>query len=104
MEVPTLRMKNWRKKSTVSDVHFEEEEFSTRFNGQVLLRILALVKPYWRRVLGFVVAVGFVSVTESFFTYLGKLIVDEAIIPGNRDALVRIMTLYGGLIFVQATF
>src|SRR6266571_7860705 len=97
-----LSAKNWREKSMASDVQFEEEEFSTNFNGKILLRILAQVKPHWRWVLGFLICVGIVSMTESFFTYLGKLIVDEGIVPGNRDALLHIMTVYGSLVFLQA--
>ena len=32
---------------------FEEEEFTTQFNGRVLARILKQLKPYWTRVVGF---------------------------------------------------
>src|SRR5690348_15097550 len=92
--------RRWRKKQTVSNIQFEEEEFSTDFNGKIILRILSQVQPYWKWVLGFIVTVGMVSSLDSIFTYLGKLIVDEGIVPGNRDALIHFMVIYGGLIFV----
>ena len=41
--------------------HFEEEEFSTKFDGHTMVRILSTVKPYWKQVLAFVVAVAAVS-------------------------------------------
>ena len=32
---------------------FEEEEFSTQFNGQTVLRVLAQTRPHWPMVAGF---------------------------------------------------
>lgn len=83
---------------------FEEEEFKSGFNGRTLLRILAQVKPHWKMVLGFVFSVGVVSVLNSTFTYLSKQIIDEGITPGNRDVLLNIGIVYGGLLVVQSTF
>ncbi len=82
--------------------YFEEEEFSTEFNGRTLIRVLAQVKPHWKWVAGFLATIALVSSLDSFFTFLSKRIVDEGIVPGAKDALVHIVTLYGSLIFVQA--
>jgi ATP-binding cassette subfamily B protein len=82
--------------------YFEEEEFETEFNGRTLLRILSLAKPYRAWVLGFLLAIGLVSGLDSLFTYLGKQIIDEGIVAGETEALYQIVTLYGGLIVVQA--
>jgi ATP-binding cassette subfamily B protein len=82
--------------------YFEEEEFTTEFNGQTLLRILGLAKPYWLWVVGFLVGIGLVSGLDSFFTYLGKRIIDDGIVAGDKGALTNIVTLYGSLILVQA--
>ena len=81
---------------------FEEEEFTTQFNGQTLLRILAQVKPYWRWVLGFVLSTALVSTLDSVFTFLSKQMVDLGIAVGDKAALTRIVSLYGALILVQA--
>ncbi|MDI9547067.1 MAG: ABC transporter ATP-binding protein, partial [Chloroflexota bacterium] len=43
-------------------------------------------------------------VLDAFFTYLSKQIIDVAIVPRDRDALTRIITIYGSLIAVQAGF
>jgi ATP-binding cassette subfamily B protein len=86
----------------VSNYSFEEEEFQSGFNGRTLLRILAQVKPHWKYVLGFIVAVGVVSILTSYFTYLSKQIVDEGIVPGNRDVLIGIIVQYGALLVIQS--
>ena len=81
---------------------YEEEEFTTQFNGRTLLRILAQVKPYWPWVVGFLLTIALVSALDSYFTFLSKRIVDEGILSNDRAALMRIVTIYGLLIFVQA--
>ena len=84
------------------EFEFEEEEFTTQFNGRTMLRILAQTRPHWRWVAGFLLAIAVVSGLDSYLTFLGKRIVDEGIVPGNRAALTQILTLYGGLILIQA--
>ncbi len=84
-------------------IEFEEEEFTTQFNGQTVLRIVRQLKPYWLWVVGFLMAVAVVSFLESYFTYLSKRIIDEAIIAQNVAALWQILTIYGSLILLQAT-
>ncbi|HSR31330.1 MAG TPA: ABC transporter ATP-binding protein [Anaerolineae bacterium] len=84
------------------EYEFEEEEFSTQFNGRTVLRVLAQAKPHRLWVVGFLVAVGFVSLLDSYFTFLSKRIIDEGIVPGNTEVLTRIVLTYGSLIVVQA--
>jgi len=83
-------------------IEFEEEEFTTQFNGQTVLRILRQLRPYWLWVLVFLSAVAGVSFLESYLTYLSKRIIDEAIVEQNVNALWQILTLYGSLILIQA--
>ena len=87
----------------MSDQYFEEEEFTTQFNGQTVFRILAQTKAHWLWVVGFLLAVILVSFLDGYFTYLGKRIVDEGIMAQDKVALVKILTIYISLIFVQAT-
>jgi len=81
---------------------FEEEEFTTQFNGHTMRRILGLTKPHWHWLAGFLVAVGLAAALDSYFTYLGKLLIDNAIVPQDTAALRGIMVQYASLIFVQA--
>jgi ATP-binding cassette, subfamily B, bacterial len=86
----------------MSDIGFEEEDFQSQFNGKTLLRIGQEIKPHWKWVISFLVAVGIVSALESYFTYLTKRIIDEAIIGENPQALVEILTIYSVLMLVFA--
>jgi len=86
----------------MSDIQFEEEEFTTGFDGKIVLRILKQVRSHWPWVVGFVACIALVSAQDSFFTYLSKLIIDEGIVVGDRARLVELLTMYGGLSIIQA--
>jgi len=87
----------------MSEVHsFEEEDFSGALTGKVALRIIAQIKPYYLRVIGFMLAIGLVSFLDSYFTFLSKRIIDEGIAAKNMVALRQILIQYGALILVQA--
>lgn len=81
---------------------FEEEEFTTQFNGRTLRRIMQQTLPHWPYLLGFVVLIASVSFLESYFTYLSARLVDEGIIAQDFGAMRRILTIYGSLIGLQA--
>ena len=83
---------------------FEEEEFTTEFNGQTVLRVLAQTRAHWPMVAGFLVSITAVSLIESTTTFLDKQIIDLGIIPGDVGALLRIVALYVLLFFVQSAF
>jgi ATP-binding cassette, subfamily B, bacterial len=84
------------------EIEFEEEEFSTQFSGQTVMRILAQTRPHWKWVVGFLVTVALVATSDAFFTYLRKQIIDLGITPGDTAALVRIGVIYAGMIVLQA--
>ena len=86
----------------MSDFGFEEEEFTTDFSGQTLWRILGLARPHWRWVLGFLFTIAVVSAVDSILTFITAKIIDDAILANDREALIRWVTLYAGLIFVSA--
>ncbi len=86
----------------MSQYEFEEEAFTTQFNGRTLLRILTQAKPHWPWLVGFLVAIAFVSWLDSYFTFLSKQIVDQGILAGDRAALAQLVIRYGLLIVAQA--
>ena len=86
----------------MSQFEFEEEEFTTQFNGRTVLRILAQTRPHWPWLVGFLLSIAFVSWLDSYFTFLSKRIVDEGILAGDRAALTQIVTAYGLLIVASA--
>lgn len=84
------------------DIEFEEEEFTTQFNGQTIKRILAQAKPHWKWVIGFLITVTFVSALDSYFTFLRKQIIDQGISAGDQAALTNIMIIYAAMTVFQA--
>ena len=82
--------------------YFEEEEFQTQFNGKTLKRILSLVVPHIKWVIGFLITITLVSAMDAIFTYLGKQIIDLGIMQKNAQVLVRIVILYASVQVVQA--
>jgi len=86
----------------MADTEFEEEEFTTSFNGQTLRRILAQTKPHWKMVAGFLAAIAVVSFMDAYFTFLHKRIVDDGILANDRATLVSIVTQYGLMIVGQS--
>jgi ATP-binding cassette subfamily B protein len=86
----------------VTTLEFEEEEFTTEFNGQTLLRILMQARPHWPWLVGFLMSITFVAGMDSYFTFLSKRIIDEGILARDIEALFRIGMTYGALIFTQA--
>jgi len=81
---------------------FQEEEFSTTFNGRTLKRILAQLKPHWPWVLGFLFMISLVSLLDSYFTYLNKEIIDRGVGSRDLNIIFGIMVQYGGLLLLQA--
>ncbi len=86
----------------MTEQYFEEEEFTTQFTGKITLRILQLAKPHWKWVLGFLLMITLVSILDAYFTFLTSLIIDNAILEENIEALKNIIIRYGLLILVQA--
>lgn len=82
--------------------YFEEEDFTTRFNGQTLRRILSLTRPHIKWVIGFLAAIAAVSTMDSLFTYLSKLIIDQGILAQDKPMLYRLLGIYGGVSLLQA--
>ncbi len=86
----------------MSDTFFEEEDFATKFNGKLVVRMLALTKEYWVQVVLFMLLIGLISFVDSYFTYLSKRLIDEAIVPGDTAMLVQIGVIFASLAVFQA--
>jgi ATP-binding cassette subfamily B protein len=86
----------------MTDFYFEEEEFTTQFNGETIKRIAVQARPYRRWVIGFLLLIAVVSLQDAVFTYISKLVIDEGIIPGNWERVVHLFTIYAGMILIQA--
>ncbi|MCA9930121.1 MAG: ABC transporter ATP-binding protein [Anaerolineales bacterium] len=88
----------------MSENYYEEEDFTTEFNGQTLYRILKHGLAHWPMMLAFLVGISTVSLIESYFTYINKRMIDEGIITKNVEQLTSLSLQYGGLLLVFACF
>lgn len=84
------------------EIELEEDEYTSQITGKTVTRIFGLTRPHWQWVAGFWVMIAFTSILDAIFTYLNKNIIDQGIVAQSQQALIRILTLYGGLILVQA--
>lgn len=86
----------------MADIDLDDEEYTSQLTGSTLRRIVGLMRPYRKWMIGFWLAIALTSGLDAFFTYLNKGIVDQGIMAGNREALVRIVSIYGSLILLQS--
>jgi ATP-binding cassette subfamily B protein len=86
----------------MSETEFLEEEYSGQINSGTVLRILKLTRQHWPWLAGFLITIGLTSAVDSYFTFLGKRIIDEGILAGDIEALLDIAKLYGGVLLFQA--
>src|SRR5215510_1912631 len=85
-------------------IELEEEEYTSQLTAPVFKRILGLLKPHWKWVLGFLITIMLTSVLDAYFTYLNKQIVDTGITLKDKSALTRIALIYGTFQLLQAGF
>jgi len=83
-------------------IELEEEEYTSPLTMPVFKRILTLLKPHWRWVVGFLLSIAIVSAQDSVFTYINKEMIDQGIIGKDLDALRRLAFIYGGIQILQA--
>src|SRR5215207_3392689 len=85
-------------------IELEEEEHTSQLTAPVLKRIMTLLKPHWKWVVGFIITIMLTSVLDAYFTYLNKEIVDTGITLKDKTVLMRIALTYGVFQLLQAGF
>ena len=83
-------------------IELEEEEHTSQLTTPTLKRILGLVKPHWRWMVGFLVAIVFTASLDAVFTYINKDMIDHGIAQKSIPTLLRYASYYVGLQLVQA--
>jgi ATP-binding cassette subfamily B protein len=86
----------------VSTYNELDEKDYGKLTGKIFSRLLGLLKPHWKMVLGFLVCIAIVSAIDSYTTFLSKRIVDDGITAGNPEAIIRTVLIYGSVILIQA--
>jgi ATP-binding cassette, subfamily B, bacterial len=84
------------------NIELEEEEYTSQLTAPVFKRILGLLKPHWKWVVGFLITIMLTSVIDAYFTYLSKEMVDVGIALSDKPALMRIAVIYGVFQLIQA--
>jgi ATP-binding cassette subfamily B protein len=82
-------------------IELEEEEYTSQLTGQTFRRILGLVKPHWRWMVGFLIAVVITAGLDALFTYINKDIIDLGIAQKSIFILLKYASFYGGLQLIQ---
>lgn len=80
----------------------EEEEFETALSGKLLWRLARLNLTHRSLLVIYLVSIIAVAVVDSYFTFLSKRIVDEALLVGDTGMLRRLMLHYGLLVLALA--
>ncbi|MDD2922553.1 MAG: ABC transporter transmembrane domain-containing protein, partial [Anaerolineales bacterium] len=83
-------------------LELEEEEHTSQLTAPVFKRILQLLKPHWKWVVGFLFTIAIVSSLDAYFTYLNKQIVDQGIKLNDFDRVIHIAWIYGSFLLVQS--
>jgi ATP-binding cassette subfamily B protein len=81
---------------------WEEEEFQESWDTGTLRRMLGLAARRKLWFFGFLATVALVAISDSVFTYLKKLVIDEAVTPGRLESLYWIGGLFIILSLMQA--
>ena len=81
---------------------FEEEEFETEFNGQTVARILRQGLVHWPLMSCYLFSMVMTALLEGYFTFLGKRIIDEGILVGNADQVMRLLLQFGLVLLLMS--
>ena len=82
-------------------IELEEEEYTSQLTAPVFKRIVGLMKPHWKWVIGFFAAIALTSITDAYLTFINKGFVDKGINMKDTAALMHLATLYGSIIIFQ---
>lgn len=83
-------------------MELEEEDYTSQLTAPVLQRIILLLKPHWKWVVGFIFTIALTSMLDSLFTYINKNMIDEGMMKGSIKELYKLGTYYGVLLLIQS--
>ena len=83
-------------------IEIEEEEFTSQLTAPVLKRIMGLLLPHWKWVVGFLITIAITSGLDAYFTFINKQIIDQGITPGDKERVMQLAVIYGSFIILQA--
>ena len=88
-------------RASVGSYRVEEEMFGRVFDGRVVRRIWAFVRPYRMRVVVAVIAVLIFTATQVVIPLIIRDAIDNGIVAGGESALTRSVLLFGLVILIN---
>ena len=85
-------------------IELEEEEHTSPLTAPTFRRIVGLLKPHWKWMVGFLAAIILTATQDALFTYINKLMIDQGIVAKNVPVLLKYASIYGGMQLLQAAF
>jgi len=82
-------------------IELEEEEYTSQLTAPVFKRIVGLMKPHSKWVIGFFAAIALTSITDAYLTFINKGFVDKGINLKDTAALINLAKIYGSIIIFQ---
>jgi ATP-binding cassette subfamily B protein len=83
-------------------IEIEEEEYTSPLTMPVFKRIVGLLRPHWRWVVGFLLSIAVVSAQDAVFTYINKSMIDQGILQKDVQTLWRLAGIYVYVQVIQA--
>ena len=82
-------------------IELEEEEFTSQITAPVFKRIMGLLMPHKRWLLGFLFAAAGTAGLDALFTYINRSMIDQGIANHSFPTLLKYASYYGSLQLVQ---
>ena len=82
-------------------IELEEEEFTSQITAPTFKRIVGLLTPHKRWLMGFLFATAGTAGLDALFTYINRAMIDEGIANHSIPTLLKYASYYGGLQLVQ---
>ena len=83
------------------EIELEEEEFTSQITTPTFKRIVGLLKPHKRWMVGFLIATAGTAGLDALFTYINRSMIDQGIANHSIPTLLKYASYYGGLQLMQ---
>ena len=82
-------------------IELEEEEFTSQITAPTFKRIMGLLQPHKRWLMGFLFATAGTAGLDAMFTYINRAMIDQGIANHSVPTLLKYASYYGGLQLIQ---
>ncbi len=83
-------------------IQIEEEDHTSQLTAPTLKRIIALLIPHQRWMMGFLLLISLTAGSDALFTFINKYMIDDGIMKRSIPTLLHYASFYGVLQLIQA--